>query len=75
MYGINVKFKEYLSWSERSYTYLSDVPYEKNQALVVPAGKWYDVVKVVSCVENPKLKKDVKYKKVLAPLELFIAED
>lgn len=75
MYGINVKFKEYSGWSSQTYTYLSDVPYEKNQALVVPANKWYDVVKVVGCVENPKLKVGMKYKQVLAPLELFIAED
>jgi hypothetical protein len=70
MYGINVKFKEYSGWSS-SYTYLSEVPYEKGQILVVPAGNWYGVVKVISCKENPKLKEGIKYKHVLAPLELY----
>ena len=71
MYGINVKFKEYSGWSERSYTHLSNVPYEKGQALVVPVGNWYNVGKVISCVENPKLKEGITYKEVIAPLELY----
>ena len=71
MYGINVKFYEYGAFSTKTYTYLSEIPYEKGQALVVPVGKWYGVVKVHQCVENPQLRKDVSYKHVLAPLELY----
>jgi hypothetical protein len=70
VYGIKVRFKWQHSWSP-IYTYLSDVPYKKGQALVVAAGSWYEVVKVVSCEKNPKLSKDLKYKYVLAPLEIF----
>jgi len=70
MYGINVKFKERDGWSS-SYTYLSDVSYSKGQALVVPAGKWYSVVKVCGCRNNPKLQEHIKYKHVIAPLEIF----
>lgn len=69
IYGLSVKFKEYGVWS-KSYSYLSRVPYEINQAIIVPVGDWYAIGKVAKCVEDPILKDNIKYKYVITAFEL-----
>lgn len=67
MYAIGVSFCERGVFS-KPYTYKSDVPYDRDSVVLVPAGKFYSVGKVTSCVEAAKHKflDNVTYKFVVA---------
>jgi hypothetical protein len=68
-FGISVVFYERGYWS-KAYTFLSETPIEKGAKVLVPAGRWYGVAKVVSCTENPVLNPEITYKSVIEVLKL-----
>ena len=69
MYGIHVVFNERGYWS-KSYTYKSEVPYEIGDVLVVPAGKFYNCVKVTGCTENYEFPEGITFKYVHSKVEV-----
>lgn len=62
MFGIEVVFYDRNGYWSKSYTYLSNEPYEKDTVVIVPKGEFFSVGKVKNCVSNPKLKDGINYK-------------
>lgn len=50
-------------WS-KEYTYKSEVPFKEGDAVVVPAGTFWNVAKVKRCVENYKFNEAIAYKSI-----------
>ena len=70
-YGVGVKFKSISGgWSPAIYTYLSDKEIKAGTNVVVPTNDYMSVGQVVICKINPKLKPEIKYRKIIQVVEI-----
>jgi hypothetical protein len=71
MYAIKAVFKDRANgaWSAKAYTYIckGSRP-DKGSILLVPAGDFYSIVKVIGYEHLDNLRKDITYKEIVADL-------